>query len=72
MADTTDETGAPIPASATAVLTNANAGDKITKEKMNELVSKLDELLNHTHIFFDDYGTACNCNCNCNCTRGTL
>jgi len=32
----------------------------------------LDELTDHTHIFFDNYTTACNCNCNCNCTRGIV
>ncbi len=72
MPNNQDETGKPIPPSATPPLDNRMQGEQITAAKMNELVSKLEELLNHTHIFFDDYGTACNCNCNCNCTRGTL
>jgi hypothetical protein len=47
-------------------------GDKITKDKMDQMINVLEDLLNHTHLFYDDYGTACNCNCNCNCTRGSL
>ncbi|TPG60125.1 hypothetical protein [Ewingella americana] len=39
-----------------------------------EIANLLDSLLNHTHVYLDDYGTACNCNCNCNCncTRGII
>lgn len=41
---------------------------------VDQMMNVLDALLSHTHIFYDDYGTACNCNCNCNCncTRGSL
>ena len=41
---------------------------------IDQMLNVLDALLSHTHVFYDDYGTACNCNCNCNCncTRGSL
>lgn len=53
-------------------ITTHSTGDKITQDKVNQMINVLEDLLNHTHIFYDDYGTACNCNCNCNCTRGSL
>lgn len=37
-----------------------------------QMLNVLNELVDHTHIFYDDYSTACNCNCNCACTRGIL
>jgi hypothetical protein len=38
--------------------------DDATYQQMLDI---LKDLTNHTHIFYDDYGTACNCNCNCTC-----
>jgi len=46
--------------------------EQIDRATYKNMLDILDELTNHTHIFFDDYSTACNCNCNCNCTRGIL
>ncbi len=51
--------------------------DVVTQADINDVTFKamlaiLDDLTDHTHIFYDDYSTACNCNCNCNCTRGIL
>lgn len=55
---------APLPA----------AGSKMTDASVQQMANVLESLLSHTHVFYDDYGTACNCNCNCNCqcTRGSL
>ena len=46
--------------------------EQIDRATYKNMLDILDELVDHTHIFFDDYSTACNCNCNCNCTRGIL
>lgn len=46
--------------------------DTITPDIFQQMLTILEDLTQHTHIFYDDYGSACNCNCNCNCTRGTL
>lgn len=46
--------------------------EQIDKDTYQGMLDILDDLTDHTHIFFDDYTTACNCNCNCNCTRGIL
>ncbi len=43
-------------------------GTTITQTTIDQMTNVLDSLLSHTHVFYDDYGTACNCNCNCNCT----
>ena len=50
------------------------AGNDMSRATMDQMLNVLDSLLSHTHVFYDDYGTACNCNCNCNCqcTRGSL
>lgn len=50
----------------------ASAGSTIDNQTYLDMLEVLEDLLSHTHTFYDDYGTACNCNCNCNCTRGTL
>lgn len=49
-----------------------SAGNTITTNTYQQMLDVLEDLLSHTHIFYDDYGTACNCNCNCTCTRGIL
>jgi hypothetical protein len=51
---------------------NVNPGDPITSTTFEAMLNVLNELVNHTHIFYDDYSTACNCNCNCACSRGIL
>jgi hypothetical protein len=62
----------------TGTTTNAPAadgvsiGDSITTTTYSQMLNILEELTSHTHIFYDDYTTACNCNCDCNCTRGIL
>lgn len=49
-------------------------GTTVTPDSLNQMMNVLESLLSHTHVFYDDYGTACNCNCacNCQCTRGSL
>lgn len=51
---------------------NRIAGDEVTASSFNQMLDVLNELVDHTHIFYDDYSTACNCNCACACTRGIL
>lgn len=50
------------------------AGTTMQANTVSQMANALQALLSHTHVFYDDYGTACNCNCNCNCqcTRGSL
>ena len=68
MAELTSTTGG----AAADVTSTATTGDPITPQIFQEMLNVLDDLVNHTHIFYDDYGSACNCNCNCQCTRGSL
>ena len=68
MAEPTSATGSGAP----DVISTAVAGNVITPGIFQEMLAILGDLTNHTHIFYDDYGSACNCNCNCNCTRGSL
>lgn len=49
-----------------------NSGNPISADSYIQMSNFLNSLLSHTHIFYDNYGSACNCNCDCNCTRGTL
>ena len=37
-----------------------------------QMLAVLENLTDHTHVFYDDYTTACACNCDCTCTRGTI
>lgn len=69
--DTPDNTS-NVAQAAPAAIPTVNTGDEISQDKMNQMINVLENLLSHTHVFVDDYGTACNCNCNCNCTRGTI
>ena len=48
------------------------SGDAIDDKTFQDMLAVLNELVSHTHIFYDDYSTACNCNCNCACTRGIM
>ena len=47
-------------------------GDPISADTFQQMLNNLDNLTDHTHVFYDDYSTACNCNCNCACGRGSL
>lgn len=51
---------------------HVGVGQAITASTYQQMLNILDELVTHTHVFYDDYTTACNCNCNCDCTRGIL
>lgn len=48
------------------------AGGEVDDKTFQDMLAVLNELVSHTHIFYDDYSTACNCNCNCACSRGIL
>jgi hypothetical protein len=44
-------------------------GDIVSSTEMKQIITAMKTVLDHTHIFYDDYSR--NCDCNCNCTRGT-
>jgi len=50
---------------------NKNTGDPISADTFQQMLNILDNLTDHTHIFYDDYTSVCNCNCNCQCGRGS-
>lgn len=54
------------------VVPNVAAGQEVSATTFINMIDVLNELVAHTHVFFDDYSTACNCNCNCNCSRGII
>lgn len=54
------------------VISNVAAGQEVSATTFINMIDVLNELVAHTHVFFDDYSTACNCNCNCNCSRGII
>ena len=56
----------------TPTVTTVVSGEEIDDKTFQDMLAVLNELVSHTHIFYDDYSTACNCNCNCACTRGIL
>jgi hypothetical protein len=47
---------------------NVSAGQPIDDATYQQMLNILKDLTNHTHTFYDDYGTNCQCNCACNCT----
>jgi len=47
-------------------------GSTITPAVFHDMLALLDQLVSHTHVYYDDYGTACNCWVNSNCTRGIV
>ena len=49
-----------------------SAGDTITADTFNQMLTVLDDLATHSHIFYDDYATVCECQCQCACSRGTI
>lgn len=47
--------------------------EKVEAETFKKMLDVLDELLNHDHLYTDDYGSACQCQCQCACQcRGIL
>lgn len=59
-------------ASTKAAVRTEAAQQPVDDETYAQMLRILEELTDHTHVFYDDYTTACDCNCNCNCTRGTV
>lgn len=60
-----------------AVSTRSGASDKaagntITADSYQSMLNVLQDLLAHSHTFYDDYTTVCECQCQCDCNRGTL
>lgn len=47
---------------------NVNSGSVVDDNTYQQMLDILKDLTDHTHTFYDDYGTACQCNCQCNCT----
>lgn len=64
----TDNTTANAPPA--AIVAQATPGQPLRSTTIVQMAAVLESLLNHTHTYYDDYGS--NCNCNCNCTRGSL
>ena len=56
--------GSDVPAKA--------VNDTITADTYRQMLSVLESLATHNHIFYDDYTTVCECQCQCDCSRGTL
>lgn len=52
--------------------TTVAPGDTVDDQTFQQMLAILNELVSHTHIFYDDYSTACDCNCACDCTRGIV
>jgi len=48
------------------------ANQPVDDATYQQMLAILQELTDHTHVFYDDYTTACDCNCNCDCTRGII
>jgi hypothetical protein len=45
--------------------------DDITADTFLQMLNILENLTDHTHIFYDDYTSVCNCACQCQCGRGS-
>lgn len=56
----------------TAGPADKSQGDKITADTYRTMLTVLEELISHDHIFYDDYTTVCECQCQCACNRGTV
>lgn len=54
------------------VIPSVTPGQDVSAATFINMIDVLNELVSHTHVFFDDYSTACNCNCNCACSRGII
>jgi hypothetical protein len=47
-------------------------GASISANTYLQMITVLENLATHNHVFYDDYTTVCECQCQCACTRGTL
>lgn len=57
----------------TTAVTPETTGEKVDDATYQQMLAILSDLTDHTHIFFDDFNTACNCNCACTCcVRGMV
>lgn len=56
----------------TPAVTPVVAGGEVQTATFTAMLAILNDLVSHTHVFYDDYSTACNCNCNCACSRGII
>jgi len=63
-----------LSSASTAQTTPANkaVGEQITADTYRSMITILEQLASHNHIFYDDYTTVCECQCQCACNRGTL
>ena len=64
VSDYTDGTAAPPDATQNLTI--------IGQQNYQTMLTILNNLATHNHIFYDDYTTVCDCQCDCNCSRGTL
>lgn len=48
------------------------AGNTISAAGYQAMLNVLEDLISHSHTFYDDYTTVCECQCQCDCSRGTL
>lgn len=59
--------------SSTGSIQTKTEREKVEAETFKKMLDVLDELLNHDHLYTDDYGSACQCQCACACQcRGIL
>jgi len=55
-----------------ATLTNVVGETTIQAATFQSMLTVLESLATHSHIFYDDYTTVCQCQCQCACSRGTV
>lgn len=55
-----------------SVVTSPAEGETIKASHFAEMISVLENLATHSHVFYDDYTTVCECQCQCACNRGIL
>ena len=72
MATYTNENTAAAADITSAAVATKYAGNTITADTFSQMLTVLDDLATHSHIFYDDYATVCECQCQCACSRGTL
>jgi len=51
---------------------NIQPGELITAAHYRQMLDVLEGLINHSHVFYDDYATVCDCQCQCGGGRGTV
>lgn len=52
--------------------TSAAPEEIIRASQFTEMITVLENLASHSHVFYDDYTTVCECQCQCACNRGIL